>query len=380
MNASKFAVSLAAAALCAAAIPATYADPTPQHDTGSGAHKTATAYKAPLNAYGQPDLEGTWTNASLTVLERPAKFGDRKVMTDAEVKEVESADAKEVAAGNAPTDPKVKTTDLPYNCGRGFSGAGCGYNSGWIDPGNAVMRVNGEPRTSFITSTPNGRVPPYKPGATPGNPFAAMRAHYGENPENQTLGERCLQSFGNSAGPVMLPVLYNNNYEIAQSKDTVAILVEMVHDVRIIHIGAKHRTDGIRPWFGDSIGWYDGPTLVVETTNFPQQQAFRGSWKELKVTERFTRVAPKRVRYQFIVEDPTVWDTPWGGEYEFSPSTGTGIIYEYACHEGNYALEGILSGARSDEVASAAKAKATAEAAAAAPAPTAPSTTSAKKQ
>jgi hypothetical protein len=160
----------------------------------------------------------------------------------------------------------------------------------------------------------------------------------------------------------------------------VAILVEMVHDVRIIHIGAKHRTDGIRPWFGDSIGWYDGPTLVVETTNFPQQQAFRGSWKELKVTERFTRVAPKRVRYQFIVEDPTVWDTPWGGEYEFSPSTGTGIIYEYACHEGNYALEGILSGARADEVASAAKAKATAEAAAAAPAPTAPSTTSAKKQ
>jgi len=118
------------------------------------------------------------------------------------------------------------------------------------------------------------------------NPFAAMRAHYGENPENQTLGERCLISFGNSGGPVMLPLLYNNNYEIAQSKDTVAILVEMVHDVRIIHIGAKHRTDGIRPWFGDSIGRYEGSTLVVETTNFPQVQSFRGAWKELKVTER----------------------------------------------------------------------------------------------
>ena len=357
----RLAVSLVGAVLCAVAASAGYADPAaPQHDARSGAHRTA--YKTPLNAYGQPDLEGTWTNATLTVLERPTQYGDRLVFNEDEVKKIESAEAKTMAEGNAPTDPKVKTTDLPYNCGRGFSGAGCGYNSAWIDPGSTVMRVDGQPRTSFITSTPNGRVPPYRSGVSVASPFALMRAHYGENPENQTLGERCLLSFGNSGGPVMLPLLYNNNYEIAQSKDTVAILVEMVHDVRIIRIGAKHRTDGIRPWFGDSIGWYDGPTLIVETTNFPQTQAFRGAWKELKVTERFTRTAPNRIRYQFTVEDPTVWDTPWGGEYEFSPSTGTGVIYEYACHEGNYALEGILSGARADEAAAAAKAKATADA------------------
>src|SRR3984885_3647470 len=200
----------------------------------------AGAYKAPLNAYGQPDLEGTWTNASLTVLERPKEYGAHYNLSEDEVKKVEGAEAKFAADGNAPTDPKVKTTDLPHECGRGFSGAGCGYNYAWIDPGSTVMRVNGEPRTSFITDPADGRLPAYKPGVVQTNMY--VRAHYGENPENQTLAERCLTSFGYSAGPVMLPLLYNNNYEIAQSKDTVAIVVEMVHDVRMIHIGGKHRT------------------------------------------------------------------------------------------------------------------------------------------
>jgi hypothetical protein len=319
----------------------------------AAAEPAAGAYKAPLNTYGQPDLEGTWTNATLTVLERPKEYGTRLVMTTEEVKKVEGDDAKMYAADAAPRDPKFKTTDLPHECGKGFSGAGCGYNFAWIDPGNNIMRVNGEPRASFITDPADGRLPPTKPGVVVPNPF--MRAHYGENPENQTLAERCLTSFGYSAGPVMLPLLYNNNYEIAQSKDTVAIVVEMVHDVRIIHIGGKHRTDGERPWMGDSIGWYVGATLVVETTNFPEATALHGAWRELKVTERFTRVAPHRILYQFKVEDPTVWDRPWGGEYEFSPSKGR--IFEYACHEGNYALEGILAGMRADEAAAAEKAK-----------------------
>ncbi len=353
----------ALAALAAlAAVAAVVAAPT----AASGAAADA-PYKAPLNAYGQPDLEGTWTNATLTTLERPKEYGTRKVMSAEEVKKIEGDDAKMYAADAAPRDPKVKTTDLPHECGKGFSGAGCGYNAAWIDPGNTIMRVNGEPRTSFITDPADGRLPPYKPGVTVPNMY--MRAHYGENPENQTLAERCLTSFGYSAGPVMLPLLYNNNYEIAQSKDTVAIVVEMVHDVRMIHIGGKHRSDGERPWMGDSIGWYEGPTLVVETTNFPEATALRGAWKQLKVTERFTRVGPNRVLYQFKAEDPTVWDRPWSGEYEFTPSKGR--IFEYACHEGNYALEGILSGARAGEAAAAEKAKAAAanKTAAAAPAP-----------
>jgi hypothetical protein len=344
MNTSKFTALWAGAAWAALAASTVSAAPA------------AAAYKAPLNAYGQPDLEGTWTNATLTVLERPKEYGNRKVMTAEEVKKIEGDDAKMYAADAAPRDPKVKTTDLPHECGRGFSGAGCGYNAAWIDPGNTVMRVNGEPRTSFITDPEDGRLPPYKPGVTVPNMY--MRAHYGENPENQTLAERCLTSFGYSAGPVMLPLLYNNNYEIAQSKDSVAIVVEMVHDVRIIHIGGKHRTDGERPWMGDSIGWYEGSTLVVETTNFPEATALRGAWRELKVTERFTRTGPHRILYQFTASDPTVWDRPWSGEYEFSPSKGR--IFEYACHEGNYALEGILSGARADEAAAVEKAKAAA--------------------
>jgi hypothetical protein len=329
--------SFAGALLSAAAISAHAAVP-------------AGAYKAPTNAYGQPDLEGTWTNASLTNLERSKEFGTRKVLTDAEVKKIEGEDAKMVAEGNAPTDPKVKTTDLPHECGRGFSGAGCGYNVAWIDPGSTVMRVNGEPRSSFLTEPADGRLPPLKAGVV----LPPMYQHRGENPENMTLAERCLTSFGYSAGPVMLPLLYNNNYEIAQSKDTVAIVVEMVHDVRLIHIGAKHRTDGERPWMGDSIGWYEGPTLVVETTNFPEATALHGAWKDLKVTERFTRVGPQRVLYQFKAEDPSVWDKPIAGEYEFSASKGR--IFEYACHEGNYALEGILSGARADDAKTAAAA------------------------
>ena len=308
----------------------------------AGAAPADAAYKAPLNAYGQPDLEGTWTNATLTQLERPKEYGTRKVMTPEEVKKIEGDDAKMYAADAAPRDPSVKTTDLPHECGKGFSGAGCGYNAAWIDPGNTIMRVNGEPRTSFITDPADGRLPPYKPGVTVPNMY--VRAHYGENPENQTLAERCLTSFGYSAGPVMLPLLYNNNYEIAQSKDTVAIVVEMVHDVRMIHIGGKHRTDGERPWMGDSIGWYEGPTLVVETTNFPEATALRGAWKELKVTERFTRVAKDQILYEFSVDDPLTFTKVWKAQMPMHAAKGP--IYEYACHEGNYSLPNILAGAR----------------------------------
>ena len=342
MNAKRFTALLAGAAISALAASTVFA---------ATAAPASGGYNAPMNAYGQPDLEGTWTNATLTVLERPKEYGTRLGLTAEEVAKIERTSAQLFAADNAPRDPKVKTTDLPHECGLGFSGAGCGYNAAWIDPGTTVMRVNGEPRSSFITDPADGRLPPYKTGVTA--PGMEQYAHRGENPENMALSERCLSSFGYSAGPVMLPLLYNNNYEIAQTKDTVAIVVEMVHDVRTIHIGGKHRTDGLRPFMGDSIGWYEGPTLVVETTNFPQATALHGAWKELKVIERFTRVGPHRILYQFKVQDPSVWDASWGGEYEFSTSKGR--IFEYACHEGNYALAGMLAGARADEAAAAAK-------------------------
>ena len=225
------------------------------------------------------------------------------------------------------------------------------------------MRVHGEPRTSLIT-TPNGQFPPRK-GQPAGAGAGFGRGGGGggggglgsfDSYETRSLGERCIIGFGRNGGPPMFPNgFYNNNYRIVQTPDAVSTQVEMNHDLRLIRLNSKHRTDDVRPYFGDSIGWWDGDTLVVETTNIPQRQAFAGSWKNLKVTERFTRVGKDRLYYGFTVEDPDTWDKPWGGEYEFAPLQG--VIYEYACHEGNYALPGILSGARAQE-AEAAKAKA----------------------
>jgi hypothetical protein len=346
--------------------------PTPtayalEQATAVGKAKAAEAvadkhYKVPRTGYGQPDLEGVWTNVSITPLERPRQFGSRRDLTPDQALTLEASAIDHYIEGNAPTDPNAPATDTTRKHCQGAGGLDCGYNSAWKDSATTVVRIDGQPRSSFITSTPDGRMPAYRADYTglrgrvareEGEGSTTPTRGLADNPEDRGLGERCLTAFGNSGGPVMLPVLYNNNYVFAQSKDSVAIEIEMVHDVRLIHIGGQHRTDGIRPWFGDSIGHYEDNTLVVETTNFPKAQAFRGAWQALKVTERFTRKGPHRMLYQFTVEDPTVWDQSWGGEYEFTSSKGQ--LYEYACHEGNYGLEGILAGARAEEAAAAAK-------------------------
>ena len=320
------------------------------------AAQTGTApYHAPRAVDGQPDLQGTWTNASLTPLERPAALGERKVMTADEVKAVEGKRAEVIAESSAPTKADFdlnKTPCYAANLTQGGATPDCGYNAFWVDHGDAVMRVNGEPRTSMITFPANGRMPPRlprKPGAP--IPVRGVYGRAGENPENQTLAERCITSFANHAGPVMLPSFYNSNYQIVQGRDSVAILVEMIHDVRIVRLNAQHSP--MKVWYGDSIGHYEGDTLVVETTNYNPNEALFGGSPDMKVTERFTRVGPTRLRYEFKVEDPTVWATPWGGEYEFSPAKGP--VYEYACHEGNYALPDILAGARLEEAEAAKK-------------------------
>jgi hypothetical protein len=319
----------------------------------------AQPFEPPHHGDGSPDLEGYYTNASLTRLERPVKYGDRAMLTEREVSEIEQANRELIALGNKPTAPSTTVKDLPADCSDN-RGRDCNYNAAWTDPGTTVMRVGGEPRTSFLTNPLNGKLPGYTDEAV----ARGLAAHrYGtplppgvrinDNPETRSLGERCLTSFGYSAGPVMLPLLYNNLYRIVQSRDSVAIEVEMVHDVRLVRLNAAHRSDGLRPWFGDSVGHYEGDTLVVETTHFPQAQSFMGAWENLKVTERFTRVARDRLRYRFKVEDPSVWQQSFSGEYEF---VATGArLFEYACHEGNYALAGILAGARAEEAAIAAK-------------------------
>ena len=309
------------------------------------------AYKAPRNAYGAPDLEGFWTNATLTPMTREAKFGERSTYSPDEVRQIEGGQQAALERGNTPTDPSVGAPPVDgIVTPRGGTQIDGNYNRGWFDPGSTVMRVGGQPRTSILT-TANGQIPPRKDGAAPlrrtGPPGARPGGRF-DNPEQLGLGDRCIIGFGRNGGPPMFSNgFYNNNYQFVQSRDAVAINIEMVHDTRIIRLGGQHRTDGIRPWFGDSIGRWEGDTLVVETTNIPQAQAYAGSWEHLKVVERFTRVGKDRLRYQFAVEDPTTWDTPWGGEYEFA--TLNGRVMEYACHEGNYAMTGILSGARSEE-------------------------------
>jgi hypothetical protein len=302
-------------------------------------------YKAPRTSWGAPDLQGTWTNASLTSLERDDMFKGKATMTQAEVEVFERTNAfAQLSAEDAkPTDPSVKAT---------ATNDPGGYNAFWLDPGTKLAVVNGEHRTSFIVEPSNGKIP-YTPAAL--KAFQAARASMTfDGPEVRALGERCVVGFGSTSGPPMLPDVYNNHYQIVQSPDSVMVLVEMVHDARVIRINGKHIPKHIMPWMGDSIGRWDGDTLVVETTNLnPGQKAHYGIKQRFylpatgKVTERFTRVAANEILYQFTVEDATAYTQPWKGEVPLRATPDQ--IYEYACHEGNYALPGILAGAREQE-------------------------------
>ncbi|MDH4062880.1 MAG: hypothetical protein OEW19_00660 [Acidobacteriota bacterium] len=320
----------------------------------------------PRTADGKPDLQGNWTNATITPLERmgrdrPLVITEEEAVTE-ERNTQRAIDAREQdsdpdrpappVGGEARKSPNAEPTYLErvWQIGAGVVG---GYNAFWIDPGDQVLRVDGQPRTSILIDPPNGRVPAYTPEA--GERIAAAAAKrkaFGEfdHPELRPLGERCITSFGNNAGPPMLPnYFYNNNYTIVQSKDTVVILTEMVHDARVIRMGGTHPPASVRQWFGDSIGRWDGDTLVVETTNFHPLHGFRNSWENLKVTERLTRRTADTINYRWTVEDPTTFTAPFTGELVFTAMAPGEQVYEYACHEANYGLEGVLSGARAQE-------------------------------
>ncbi|MFT5577335.1 MAG: hypothetical protein ACI9WS_000084, partial [Paraglaciecola psychrophila] len=227
-----------------------------------------------------------------------------------------------------------------------------GYNSFWLDPGTKAMRVNGEIRSSILTSPANGQLP-FRLGAR-FKLFQFLLQDAMDGPEQRLLGERCLMGFGSTAGPPMLPVVYNNHYQIVQSPGHVMILVEMIHDARIVRLEGEHVADVIRPWLGDSIGHWQDDTLVVETKNFNPGQSFRAGLRSqyylssiAKVTERFTRVSAEEIVYQFTVDDPGAYSEKWTGEMSLRQAKGP--IYEYACHEGNYAMSGIMKGARLEE-------------------------------
>jgi len=333
--------------------------------------------KAPAKPYsphrmpdGHPDLQGTYDLATMTPMERPS--GAKLVLTKEEAARLETAAAKQREQGDKAIAGDRTAPPKGGDGSRGAAGNVGGYNSGWLDPGSTYTVVNGEVRSSFIVDPPDGRVPPLAPGARQRMAGARARptSDASENgndpgldptpgayddPERRPLGERCLLGFGSTSGPPMLPnYFYNNLHQIVQTPDSVMILTEMVHDARIVRMNAQHLPKNIRMWLGDSIGHWEGDTLVVDTTNFTAKTRFRGSSPDLHTIERFTRVDDRTLLYRFTIDDPATWTAAWTGEYTW-PATDA-PIYEYACHEGNYALTDILKGARFREKEAAAKA------------------------
>ncbi|MEX1256859.1 MAG: hypothetical protein WEG36_04490 [Gemmatimonadota bacterium] len=307
---------------------------------------------APRTPEGQPDLQGNWTNATVTPFERPSGVGP--VMSAEEVAAIREAAETRAQSLTRPSDPNRPAPPVGGDGSTGAAGGVGGYDGIYIDRGDAVAVVRGEARTSLVTFPADGRVPATTEASR------AERLEYGrssraggayDHPENRPLGERCIMSFGSNAGPPMLPNgFYNNNYTIVQTADHVVIMTEMIHDTRIIRIGDGPRLPpDVRPWMGDSWGRWEGDTLVVETTNLHPMQRFRSNSSDnLKVIERFTREDEDTIVYHFTIDDPSVYAEPWGGEVPLE-SMGNELIYEYACHEGNYALSNILSGARYQE-------------------------------
>ncbi len=318
--------------------------------------------QSPLAQAQQPDLSGTYDVATLTQLQRPKQFGEKKTISQAEAEGIAAYWAKNLEAGSQPSDPDREApeaggTEFAIPGFAAAAGGVGGYNTFYVDLGDSNFQLDGEYRTSIIVSPENGRLPS---PSQEGKRRAAERAGFFrentgtawwldmpvgpyDDPELRPLGERCIMGFGSTAGPPALPVMYNNMKRIVQTDDYVMILNEMNHDARVIRLNSEHRPAEIRSWMGDSIGHWEDDTLVVETINFRAQTALRGASEDLHVVERFSRIDASTLLYQFTVEDPN-WETAWSGEYPWPASDQQ--VYEYACHEGNYALGGILRGAR----------------------------------
>ena len=288
---------------------------------------SAAPYHAPRMPWGAPDLEGMWSNSSLTTLQR--RPGLPATIKEAEVPALERR--------------IVTMIEMPDGDELG-QGA-----SEWSDAAH-LARLGGEVRTSWIVEPSDGRIH-YTPEGQ--RRFAkmlrGMLAAF-DNPEDRPTSERCLIASGGTAGPPLINHKYGSNLQIVQTGDAVAIYSEMNHDVRIIRLNASHLPQQMRPWMGDSVGHFEGETLVVETTHFNPAEADHGGYymsPEATLVERFTRTLPTEIRYEFTVADPAIYEKPWRGEMAFH--SGPATILEYACHEGNYAVRGALAGARREE-------------------------------
>lgn len=290
------------------------------------------SYVPPRTADGQPDIQGVWNNGTITPLERPPELAGKASFTPAEAAAYEKRFAEQNNRDRRGTD--------------GASDVAGAYNQAWFDRGSKVVPTL---RTSLIIDPADGKIP-YSAEGQKRMAVAAeyAREHPMDGPEDLALADRCI--LWATAGPPMLPGPYNSNYQIFQAPSYVAISIEMIHDVRIIPLDRRpHLPASVRQWLGDSRGHWEGNTLVVETGNFTDKSHFRGATGNMRLIERFTRTDANTLTYEFTVEDPATFTKPWTSSIPMAKSAGP--IYEYACHEGNYAVPGILGGARKQEAA-----------------------------
>jgi hypothetical protein len=303
-----------------------------------GNRSSKTSKPAPRNADGHADLNGVWSFATATPLERAPEFANKLFLTDEEAKQF----ARRVVEGR---DKDKRSSDPEAD-------VSSAYNDFWWDQGDHLV----ENRTSLVVDPPNGRIPPLTAEAKQANGERAayIKAHPTDGPENRNLSERCLVGF--SSGPPFGPSAYNNNVHLFQTRDYVVIFLEMIHTARMVPLdGRPHVNPIIKEWSGDSRGHWEGDTLVVETTNFrPDITGTRTLKPEsFRLIERFRRVDENTVMYEYTMNDPATWTGPWSVQLPMSKTNDP--IYEYACHEGNRAMENMLKGARADDRAAAAK-------------------------
>ena len=294
----------------------------------------------PRTAWGAPDLGGIWDFRTITPLERPRNIPARDVLTQAEAEEFEERAAQRSA--------ELDTLAVPERCigSQNFVDCVGSYNQFWFDRGTEVLA---DRRSSLIVDPPDGRIPDLTPAARKkADAVAEIRRRPPRGPEDRRVGARCIVGF--NSGPPMSPSAYNNNMQLFQTPEYVAILNEMVHDVRIIALdGREHLPPRIRQWMGDSRGRWEGDTLVVDTANLTGQTMFKGSGMHMRVTERFRRLDADTLLYEYTIDDPESFVRPWTAAFPMRRTEAP--IFEYACHEGNYSMFNMLAGARAEEAA-----------------------------
>jgi len=308
---------------------------------------SASAQDAPRTGWGAPDLQGVWDFRTITPLERPERLGDQAFLTEEEAANLE----QEVVDRNVElANRAARRTTVTESVDRGEEGAPGFYNNFWLDRGTTTV---GTRRTSLIVDPPNGRLPEMSPAGR--ERTEARQAYRREHPADSWLDrsafDRCILGF--NAGPPITPGGYNQNLQVFQTPDHVVLLTEMVHTVRVVPLdGRPTLPDDVRQWSGESRGRWEGDTLVVETSNFNDQRRWRGTTRNMTLVERLTRVDADTLVYEYTVDDPETWTRPWTASLPMRRAEEP--LYEYACHEGNYSMPGILGGHRMDELAAAA--------------------------